>query len=494
MTDEELQALSPDELLALFQEAQAAGDDDLMARISAVVDGSAPLQEPQPGDPDPVDGVGPQEPEPSEPQPVDPQDPAKPGGIGGGGGGGGGDDFTTNNGPTGQTLNGAPGTPQIWQTGSGDDATYYLVYFVPPTAGVNDFFIPLLWEVPTQEDLDALLGVDEEGNPVQVVPDRTFASLEELESRRGGLVFGTTNELANFSQDPFLTWVEDYETQANVRPWMRNKEVMRLIAGAMLEGRAVTEAELQQTRWYQSRNDAERAWAVLYESDPATARQIIEDNRIAAVARMENAGLSGVPDHLVNWMADQFTTGRWSETMLAQQVRLVSDPFAQGTMDERLAKRLQGIAERGNFTIGTTNAEEETVRSLVADWLGPMFGNWSDNEIKRWAGTLRNQADGREELINTLRGQRLALLPEYADPNLRYEDIAAPWRNFFMQEWGQAPDETEGLFHRVLRLNDATESRKLLLRRGIRDGVAGVRDDVVRDMFRTFGEGVRSPL
>ena len=50
---------------------------------------------------------------------------------------------------------------------------------------------------------------------------------------------------------------------------------------------------------------------------------ISEDNRIQVANIMRGAGLTNAPQSLINKIADLFTTGKWTQTYMNEQIRLL---------------------------------------------------------------------------------------------------------------------------------------------------------------------------
>jgi hypothetical protein len=107
-------------------------------------------------------------------------------------------------------------------------------------------------------------------------------------------------------------------------------EVLDLIAGAVLEGRDITDTELAGTAYWQARTEGERAWDELWLSDPATARQRLDSNRDLVRTLLAQAGYDAAPESFVNWLADNWTHGTWSEQQLRTQIVQETDPYAPG--------------------------------------------------------------------------------------------------------------------------------------------------------------------
>lgn len=346
-------------------------------------------------------------------------------------------------------LNNIPGEPQVWKDSTTGKS--YLVYFVP---GLEPP-VPLLYEA-TDKELQAAFGP---GKSIKY--DRTLSNADLRKA--GAMEWGVRSELTNETEDPFESWVTAVNDQAEVRPWLRDNEVLALMAEAMLEGRAVSDAEFQQTEWWQSRNEAQRRWMLLVESDPATANQMRREQNILVQDMLRAAGMAQPPADLIRAMSNLYLTGDWGEAYLKRQITAITDPQSGYKVDSALADFVGDV--------GTTRDQESEVRQLVSQWLGPMFGGrWNDNQIARWAGRFRNDPNAREEFEDLMRRQRLALFPEYDNPNLTYEDIAGPWRGLVESTWGEIPDETSTLFTRIVRMNDSDEAEKLLRKVGLQQG------------------------
>lgn len=362
------------------------------------------------------------------------------------------------------TLNQIPPMDEVWLVAG----TYYLVRYVDNTQPP----IPLIWEV-RGDDVEAL-GITK--------ANKTFSPAEV--AKAGALSMGTSRELWNTTEDPVDQINSNFETEAKVKPWLRDPEILALWTGAALEGRSITDAELQGTEWWRSHTDTELHWLSLNASDPATAAALIADNRAQVTQLLQNAGIDNASADLANTLADSWTTGSWTQSYVTNQIRLLADPNLQGDLDPLLQTFRTG-------DLDTTSQGEDTVRNLLNTWLGPAYAaNWSEETISKWATQLRENPDAQMELENVLRQHRLALFPEYTDANLSYEDIAAPWRGLVFQEWGQVPDETDPRFVKIVRMNDLAGAQSLLRSEGLKQGNQKVSNQLLSDLS-VFGGQVR---
>lgn len=376
---------------------------------------------------------------------------------------------STNDGasPTGDgTLMSVAGDPSVWKVGD----TTYLIHETTATDGTP---IRLAWEV-SPNHVEGLFGPGQ-----KQVYDQTLGSLPA-----DVLMFGNADELANMTEDPITTWRNTLETESKTQPWLLDSDYQAKSLMAVLEGRSLSESEIQQTRWWQENTTQQRSWMKLFHSDPLTAQQRLEDGRILALDQLSQAGIDNPPEELVNFMSDKLIMGDWSQTYFTNQVRALSDPQTGIAVDSSVSDLL------ADTTLDTTRQYELEVNNVVKQWLGPNFGNWDQGEISRWAGEMRNNPDAMVELVEVLKDQRLALFPNY-DRNATYETIASPWRQFVNNQWGQFPDEDDPMFHNVINMNDAAEAGKLLTKEGLNRGIQTVENRVSTDLMNSFGGSAR---
>ncbi len=361
-------------------------------------------------------------------------------------------------------LNQVPPMDEVWKVGN----IFYLVRFVfntqPP--------IPLVWKV-SGADVQAL-GI---GRPTRTISATTFA-------RSGALAMGDSRELLNTTEDPVKVIQSNYDTEVRVKPWLADPDMMALWVGAALEGRSMSDAEMQGTEWWRTHSATERQWLALNASDPTTADRLVVDNRLRVADLFGQAGIDDASLDLMNLIADNWTQGLWTEVYATNQLRLLADPLLTGTVDPMIADFRDGL--------DSTRENEDVVRDMISNWLGPAYSqNWSQNHIDVWASRLREDPDAQLELEDILKRHRLALFPDYENPNLSYEDIAAPWRGVWSQIWGQQPDETDPLFTQIVRLNDLASATALLRDEGLTQGNATVVNNAVGAVGRSFGGSVR---
>ncbi len=346
----------------------------------------------------------------------------------------------------------APDDAQVWRIGN----KTYLIYVVPGSRPP----IYVAWEGMSEENIQSWFGPDQ-----PIVYDRQMSGNDA--KGLGVLFAGSDVELANFDENPFVTWAQTMATQAKTQPWILDDDYQAMLLEATLENRDLSDAEVQSTEWWQTHSEAQRSWMKVFHGDPATAEQMINDNRIMARQMLLDAGMENPSEELIFYMADQATMGNWSEIYFNSQVAAISDPASGIVMDE-------GLANIWNEGMGVTQGEEDTVRALLLEWLGPVFGAWDEDQIALYAGKLRNDPDAEMNLIQQLQDERMALFPEYEDRNVSYQAMAAPWRQFMQNQWGEKADETDPLFQTMIKNNDATLNGQLLIKEGLNRGVGKV--------------------
>jgi peptidoglycan hydrolase-like protein with peptidoglycan-binding domain len=379
-----------------------------------------------------------------------------------------------------------PGNAGLWYNTS--TKQWFVVYKVPKAKG-QETPVYTSWLIETDNDLEALVGPDKTAAPNW---EGTTAQMTAI----GVVNFGGSDEMRRFDNiegDPFDTWVEDYATLAAVRPWILEPDWIELSVQAAMEREdgQVSLEEIQSTNWWKDHTVAERTWMETENGDPAEAIRLMEDNRTKFKNQLNDAGVTNVTDAMVNFMADKVTTGTWSVEKLTGQVAAISDPWSVDTVDSEL---LEYMAAK-DFDPMQTREGEEDVRELLKEWLGPVYGQWSEKDIAEAAGVMRNDpASGETNLIERLKDQRLAAYGNYADRNLSYESIARPWRTVTESVWGEPVDDTDETFQKVLRDNDADESAKLLRKTGFDRGYDRVVNKVSDGLSSATAKNVRGAV
>ena len=395
-----------------------------------------------------------------------------------------------NNGGTGQITNTAftqfnniPEDGLLWNVGG----NFYIVYEVPGSQGElydgNPLY--LAYELKDNDLFSAgLLSQGETAPQPNATMDQAFFDAIAI-------VTGNTDQLSAEIDNPFASFVETITEQSQVAPWITDPEMLALIAEAAVEGRTVSDAEWQTTNWYRTHSEAEREWLRTYYEDPSTAAQSITDGQIAIANALQASGVANAPEALVNWIADKFVTGQWTQNYTTEQISLFADPYATGKRDTDFESYLTSTAITG---VDRTSQREAEVRELYAQYLGPVLGKITDSEAAELAGRLRNDPDFKDQLIAGLKQSRLAAFSNYTNPELTYEDIARPWRNLTASVWGQSADETQGWWQEMVKTNDFAKAEETLRTKGLELDVTQVTQDASSALTQALGQGNISQL
>jgi len=298
---------------------------------------------------------------------------------------------------------------------------------------------------------------------------------------------GNTDQLSSEIDHPFASFTDTLQKQIQVAPWLAENEAIALLAEAAVEGRTVTNAEWQTTTWYKEHSDSERNWLETYNSDPATASQLISDTQLAVQNSLQASGVSNAPEALTDWVANKFVSGQWTEAYTSEQIGLFADPYAEGTRDTQFENYLSSTAITG---VDRTTQREREVEELFNTWLGPTLGKLTDNEKAEIAGRLRDDPDYKDTLVGSLKQSRLAAFGSYTNPELTYEDIARPWRNLTTSVWGQTADETQGWWQDMIKSNDYATAQTTLREKGLENNITQVTQDATGALTQALGEGL----
>ena len=361
------------------------------------------------------------------------------------------------------------------------DNNLFIAYEVP---GLGTLYegssMYLAYEIPNNNLVDAGILPPGMAEPTAnvILPKSLFDKI--------AVVTGNTDQLTADIDNPFASFVETISEQAQVAPWITDREMLQLIAEAAVEGRTVSDAEWQSTNWYQTHSEPEREWLRTFYADPSTAAQTITDGQIAVGNALQAAGVSNAPEALVNWIADKFVTGQWTQNYTTEQISLFADPYAEGKRDTDLESYLTSTAITG---VDRTSQREAEVKQLYSEYLGPVLGKITDGEAAEIAGKLRNDPDYRDQLVASLKQSRLAAFSAYTNPELTYEDIARPWRNLTASVWGQTADETQGWWQDMVKTNDFAQAEETLRTKGLELDITQVTQDATTALTQALGQG-----
>jgi hypothetical protein len=177
----------------------------------------------------------------------------------------------------------------------------------------------------------------------------------------------------------------------------------------------------------------------------------------------------------------------WTQVMMNDQINAVADPYYDAPMDNGL----QALINDPNdpISLDRTSEKEEWVRETARKWLGPVYGQLTDDQVRDIAGRLRNDPNYEEEWVGGLKAQRTSLFPAYTDIDATYDEIAQPWRSVWFDIMGSEADETQTVFQDAVQANDLFANRTAIRRHGLATNNEKVSTNFARDAFRALGRG-----
>ena len=381
---------------------------------------------------------------------------------------------TTGTGEEGDPRFGVAGGAQLWKnTTTGD---IFIVYTVP---GTEDDPVYMRWTV-SEEDAQSFFGPEQ-----PVVYDYMISDGNALWNET--IDFGSGDDIANTSDNPFDSWASTLEVESASAPWLLDDDYQTMLAMSVIENREITEAEVKSTTWWQDHTEAERSWMEVFHGDPSEADRRIGDNRSRQESLFRGAGLLDFDDGLIQFFADKVSMGTWSTDYAQQQLNRLADPFFA---DEPMDEGLMSYMEDTGTELGQTVGETDRVKQLVKQWLGPNFGNWGESTINTWAGRLRNEEDAEIYLIESLKDQKDAMFPGYAR-EADFDTIAQPWRSYAGSIWGFTPQDDDEVLQNVIQMNDADQAAQTLRTTGLERGYDRVVNDIDNALRQGMGTNVR---
>ena len=373
---------------------------------------------------------------------------------------------------------GIAGGAELWK--NTDTGEIFIIYMVP---GTEDDPVYLRYSVPSEADAQSFFGPDQ-----PVIYTRQITSAHALWTDT--IDFGSSDDIANTSANPFDSWASTLEVESLSQPWMLDQDYQNLLAMSVIEGRELTEAEIHSTEWWRGHTEAERAWMDVYHSDPSEAQRRIDDNRQAQTNMFRDAGLTGFNEELTNFFADKVTRGEWSVEYAMHELEKLADPYFENeAMDEGLAV----FMEDNSIDLGQSVDEEQRVRDIVTKWLGPNFGNWDENVISDWAARLRNEDEAEEYLIEELKNQKDAMFPGY-NRESDFNTIAQPWRSMASSVWGFTPQMDDEVLNGIIKANDADQAAQTLRTTGLDRGYDRVVNDLSAAVMGSDRNNVRGAV
>lgn len=363
----------------------------------------------------------------------------------------------------------------------------------------------VVWQVPNTMMFMRYLASDSELDMLYSGRQRPDVVQATDEMWTSSVYFGNVNELDDKvitqGMSPFFGFVDNFEKATLGRPWLKtDNEMFALWVEGYVEDRDITTEEWSNTDWWNNSTKEERDWLVtskgrgIGDADfPADAKRTLEQNRILYLETMKKAGIANADkirdnngNSLAEWFADKVTFGTFDAVKAAEQIDALSDRTSGIQVDERISTWLEGKGE-----VDQTRAGYAAARSLVLEWLGPVYGAIDETKLEEYASIIRNAENpdiGADLLREELKAQRKVLFnSDIYDENLTYNQIAAPWQNYSFQFLGERIDETSQNWLNVLLSNDQNMADKELTAYGLNNNIEKVVESLADNVAQSVG-------
>ena len=363
----------------------------------------------------------------------------------------------------------------------------------------------VVWQVPNTMMFMRYLASDSELDMLYSGRQRPDVVQATDEMWTSSVYFGNVNELDDKvitqGMSPFFGFVDNFEKATLGRPWLKtDNEMFALWVEGYVEDRDITTEEWSNTDWWNNSTKEERDWLVtskgrgIGDADfPADAKRTLEQNRIKYLEVMKRAGIANADkirdnngNSLAEWFADKVTFGTFDEVKALEQIDALSDRTSGIQVDERISTWLEGKGE-----VDQTRAGYAAARSLVLEWLGPVYGAIDETKLEEYASIIRNAENpdiGADLLREELKAQRKVLFnSDIYDENLTYKQIAAPWQNYSFQFLGERIDETSQNWLNVLLSNDQNMADKELTAYGLNNNIEKVVESLADNVAQSVG-------
>lgn len=191
---------------------------------------------------------------------------------------------------------------------------------------------------------------------------------------------------------------------------------------------------------------------------------------------------SELPESVISYLSTMTNKGYFSQQEALEQMNGIFDPSAGVILDNGVLNALEGI------TVETTKVGETDVQDLLDKYL-PEHLHFSQEDIAKEAGLIRNNAGAREDLINRLKKKRYQFYSNY-DEDIAWESIVSAKQQMAKTILGQDLDSEDTLLFELINMNDVTKETERLREYGLEVGNSKVKNDLATAMMNTFGQGI----
>lgn len=262
-------------------------------------------------------------------------------------------------------------------------------------------------------------------------------------------VFGTADEIVRrggHDKHPFQSYIQHLSELHHGTSWLQDKQFMSIMLMGWAEN--WTAAELQQrlsnTKWYESRTDAQRDWELNKSAEQRQAEITSTRSRVTeALQDLYGPNISlddaGVTDEEIGRIAKKIASGSFGSP---------ADGFeAWFERARNRAERVEGSAawierqQEIEAARAFQNRPEdvfEQIRQEAFQWLGPQ-GRPDNDTLRRWSQDLVSEVKSDGDWQRFLRNQAKNLYP-WLGPEEMWQDRAGMYKRIAEEQYGTPID------------------------------------------------------
>ena len=359
---------------------------------------------------------------------------------------------------------------------------YFLAY-TDPTSGVI-----LYWSI-NQNDIssisDAPKGID--GSEIEGFQSYSKEQWQSYEDAGTVYAAGDIFEIVDndFVIENTVNAIKD--VTAN-EPWSKSKDFQNLVTSLIIEDPANWVTNLAINEEFRTILNDEGYDMNMYNRYRAYKGDELGKQKLATESLNTVKGmLLGLEADLdadtVNWVANKYASGAWSDDYLLQQLTGATQYGSIFTLDDDF----QNVIDNGVVTM--SNKGEEEVKSLLDTWLPEELHAPYLNNISEYAGKFINDPDFADNFVEKLKDERYAFNSTW--------DKEIPWQNIYNNAvtlaegiWGVIPETGDATLDAVLNEPDLGKRKEILRLEGLERGYVDVTGDLINAMGSSLGSGI----
>jgi hypothetical protein len=247
-------------------------------------------------------------------------------------------------------------------------------------------------------------------------------------------------------EHPFQTFLKELRRQHGNVSWLDDPEFVSVLLEGWAEGWGEAEIQnvLEQTSWYQTRNEAQRAWEMdLNRADRRTSTKnmvtTIQDALRELYGAEFNLSDAGITQQKIKKWAEQIASGRWGDPSQGFQQWLSTQTRAAEQVEGTPAwiSLQQQLQDEREFANGPEEMYE-ALRQEASYWLGPN-GVMSEETLRQWSSDLFSGVSSQADWSQFLQQQAQTLYP-YLGDNTPWQQFADPYKAMIERLWGAPVD------------------------------------------------------